>query len=266
MQVAAFNSQHHPITDGKPEPMTSTDPGPTASTEAAALLAHVRTSGARLSSALYDILKTRLLEGRYTAGEKIVVESIRQEFGVSKQPIMDALRRLSSDKLVYIVPQVGCEVVSYTPREVEDFFTLFGGFEGAIAAVAATRRTEAQVRELDLISARVDALIASDDPEVRAHGYRVHNREFHAAIHAMAHSRIMEETSQRMWDLSDFLINTAGITNPLASALPDRQHDHHEIAEAIRNRDAAAAREAMERHIVGTIAVIRDESSAQPSR
>ncbi|MGW5340849.1 GntR family transcriptional regulator [Rhodococcus pyridinivorans] len=246
--------------------MTSTDPGPTASTEAAALLAHVRTSGARLSSALYDILKTRLLEGRYTTGEKIVVESIRQEFGVSKQPVMDALRRLSSDKLVYIVPQVGCEVVSYTPREVEDFFTLFGGFEGAIAAVAATRRTEAQVRELDLISARVDALIASDDPEVRAHGYRVHNREFHAAIHAMAHSRIMEETSQRMWDLSDFLINTAGITNPLASALPNRQHDHHEIAEAIRNRDAAAAREAMERHIVGTIAVIRDESSAQPSR
>ncbi|WP_009473130.1 GntR family transcriptional regulator [Rhodococcus sp. JVH1] len=232
----------------------STDP------EAAALLANVRTSGARLSAAMYDILKTRLLEGRYAAGEKIVVESIRQEFGVSKQPVMDALRRLSSDKLVYIFPQSGCEVVSYTQREVEDFFTLFGGFEGTIAAVAAARRTDAQLIELGLISSRIDALLTSDDPEVRAHGYRIHNREFHAAIHAMAHSRIMAETSQRMWDMSDFLINTTGITNPLSSALPERQDDHHAIIEAIRQQDEAGAREAMERHIVGTISVIRDEA------
>ena len=233
--------------------------------EAAALLEQSRISGARLSSALYDILKSRLLEGRYGAGEKIVVEAIRQEFGVSKQPIMDALRRLSSDKLVHIVPQVGCEVVEYSEREVEDFYTLFGGFEGTIAAVAATRRTDAQLLELDLISSRVDALAESSDPVVRAHGYRVHNREFHAAIHTMAHSRIMAETSQRMWDLSDFLINTTGITNPLSSALPDRQHDHREITEALRNRDAAGARMAMERHIVGTIAVIRNESASAVS-
>lgn len=228
--------------------------------ESAALLASARTSGARLSAALYDVIKTRLMEGHYAAGEKIVVEAIRQEFGVSKQPIMDALRRLSSEKLVHIVPQVGCEVVSYSPREVEDFYMLFGGFEGAIAAVAATRRTEAQLLELDLISSRVDALITSSDSEVRARGYRAHNREFHATIHAMAHSRIMAETSQRMWDLSDFLINTTGITNPLASALSERQHDHREITEAIRDRDASAARAAMERHIVGTISVIRDEA------
>ncbi|MGI5219140.1 GntR family transcriptional regulator [Nocardia sp. CA-290969] len=230
--------------------------------EAASLLANARTSGARLSSALYDILKTRLMEGRYGAGEKIVVESIRQEFGVSKQPVMDALRRLSSEKLVHIAPQIGCEVVSYSRREVEDFYTLFGGFEGTIAAVAATRRTETQMQQLDLISARIDALVGSGDPDVRARGYRVHNREFHAMIHAMAHSRIMAETSQRMWDLSDFLINTTGIPNPLASALPERQHDHREIIEALRNRDGAAARSAMERHIVGTIAVIRDEAGA----
>ncbi len=231
-----------------------------AGSEAAVLLARERLSGARLSSALYDIIKTRLMEGTYGAGERIVVEAVRQEFGVSKQPVMDALRRLSSDKLVRIVPQSGCEVVSYSPREVEDFYTLFGGFEGTIAAVAAQRRTDAQLVEVDMISARVDGLIASNDPVVRAHGYRVHNREFHTAIHAMAHSRIMAETSQRMWDLSDFLINTTGITNPLSSALPQRQHDHREITEAIRARDASAAREAMERHIVGTIAVIRDEA------
>ncbi|MDI9930738.1 GntR family transcriptional regulator [Rhodococcus sp. IEGM 1354] len=222
--------------------------------------ADVRLTGARLSAVLYDTLKGRLLEGKYAAGEKIVVESIRHEFGVSKQPVMDALRRLSSDKLVDIVPQVGVQVVSYTRQEVEDFFTLFGGFEGTIAGVAALRRTDAQLRDLDAVSANVDGLISSDDAAVRAHGYRVQNREFHAVIHRMAHSRIMAETSQRMWDLSDFLINTTGVDNPLSSALDDRQHDHRSIAEAIRAGNERWAREAMEHHIVGTVEVIRDES------
>lgn len=226
----------------------------------ATALSGARLSGARLSIALYDTLKARLLEGKYGAGEKIVVETVRQEFGVSKQPVMDALRRLSSDKLVEIIPQVGCQVARYSTQEVEDFFTLFGGFEGTIAGVAALRRTDQQLLDLDMISARVDALLSSDDPAVRAHGYRIHNREFHAAIHTMAHSRIMAETSQRMWDLSDFLINTTGVVNPLSSALKERQHDHHRITEALRARDEEAARRAMEEHIVGTILVIRDES------
>ncbi len=208
---------------------------------------------------LYETLKARLLDGDYTPGEKIVVESIRQEFGVSKQPVMDAMRRLSSDKLVEIVPQVGVQVVSYTRQEVEDFFTLFGGFEGTIAGVAALRRTDAQLRDLEAVSAAVDQLICSDDGAVRAHGYRAQNREFHSVIHRMAHSRIMAETSQRMWDLSDFLINTTGIDNPLSSALDERQHDHRSITEAIRAGNERWAREAMEHHIVGTVEVIRNE-------
>ncbi|WP_188547438.1 GntR family transcriptional regulator [Rhodococcoides trifolii] len=244
--------------------MTASDAAQDRADEAtAAAVASVRLTGARLSSVLYDTLKGRLLEGAYAAGEKIVVESIRQEFGVSKQPVMDALRRLSSDKLVDIVPQVGVQVVSYSRQEVEDFFTLFGGFEGTIAGVAALRRTDAQLRDLDAVSANVDGLISSDDGAVRAHGYRVQNRNFHAVIHAMAHSRIMAETSQRMWDLSDFLINTAGVDNPLSSALDDRQHDHRSISEAIRAGNARWAREAMEHHIVGTVEVIRHESASR---
>jgi DNA-binding FadR family transcriptional regulator len=75
----------------------------------------------------------------------------------------------------------------------------------------------------------------------------------------MSHSRIMEETSQRMWDLSDFLINTAEISNPLSSALPQRQCDHEAIAAAIRDRDEDGAREAMRQHIIGTVAIIDGE-------
>lgn len=217
-------------------------------------------SGSRLNHAVYDQLKERLLEGRYAAGERLSTEDLRVEFGVSKQPVMEALRRLSTDGMVEIVPQVGSRVSRYELREVEDFYVMFGGFEGTIAGIAALRRTDAQLAELDSISERINALRGEADPATRSHGYRTLNRRFHEAIHQMAHSRIMAETSMRMWDLSDFLINTTGVSQPLSSALDDRHADHEEIRAALHAGDQAAARAEMERHIVGTVEVIRAES------
>ena len=78
----------------------------------------------------------------------------------------------------------------------------------------------------------------------------------------MAQSRVMTETSRRMWDLSDFLINTAGVPQPLSSALDDRHADHERIRAALHAGDHAVAREEMERHIVTTAAVIQCESES----
>jgi DNA-binding FadR family transcriptional regulator len=78
----------------------------------------------------------------------------------------------------------------------------------------------------------------------------------------MAQSRVMTETSRRMWDLSDFLINTARVPQPLSSALDDRHADHERIRAALHTGDHAVAREEMERHIVTTAAVIQCESES----
>ena len=168
-----------------------------------------------------------------------------------------ALRRLDGDGLIEIVPQVGSRVATYSPREVSDFFVMFGGFEGTIAGIAALRRTARQLDELERISTEIGGLRSSPDTRDRAHGYRVLNRRFHHAIHDMAHSRIMAETSRRMWDLSDFLINTSDVPQPFSAALDDRHADHERIRAALQAGDQEAARAEMEHHIVGTVDVIR---------
>lgn len=220
----------------------------------------------RRGTAAYRQIKEQLLDGRWTAGDRLLVETFKSALGVSKQPIMEALRRLSADGLVEIVPQVGCRVASYGPQDVGDFFTLFGAFEGAITAVAAERRTAADLLALDEVHARIGDLCSAQDTGARAHGYRVFNREFHGVIHRMARSDMVEEMSLRMWDLSDFLINTAGIPQPLSSALDDRHADHEQIRVALASGDAAGARAAMERHIVGTLAVIQSEADTEAVR
>ena len=41
-------------------------------------------SGRRLAPVVYDRLKERLLEGEFQAGERLPVEALQTEFGVSK--------------------------------------------------------------------------------------------------------------------------------------------------------------------------------------
>jgi len=209
-------------------------------------------SSVRLGPWLYEELKSQLLEGRFEPGARLSVEEIRAAYDVSKQPVMEAMRRLSSDGLVLITPHVGCEVAKYDPVEIADFFRLFGNVEATIAEVAAERRSPEQLLALDEVSARVLALRDEPDPVVRTHRYRLLNREFHGVIHEMAQSRITAETSRRMWDLSDFFINTAGLA-PMNEPLDDRQADHDRLRDALAAGDGAAARREMEQHIAATI-------------
>lgn len=217
-------------------------------------------SGKRLAPLIYDAIKDRLLEGGFPSGSRLPVEALKVEYGVSKQPIMEALRRLAADGLVEIIPQVGCRVPVYEAPDVADFFSVFGGMEGAVAGVAAQRCTDRQLDELVAVNAEIAELGQDRDPTVRAHGYRVLNRRFHALIHEMAHSPVVAEISRRMWDMSDLLINTSGIPQPLASAVSGRHDDHERIIGALRDHDTSNARREMEAHIVGTVEVIHAES------
>ena len=71
-------------------------------------------TGQRLGLVLLDELKQRLLAGRYPVGSRISIEEVKAEFGVSKQPVMDAMRRLEATGIVQIVPQSGCRVAHYS--------------------------------------------------------------------------------------------------------------------------------------------------------
>lgn len=209
---------------------------------------------ARLSQMVLDELKERLLDGRYRVRSRISIEEVKAEFGVSKQPVMDAMRRLEVTGLVQIVPQSGCRVAYYSAEEIRDFFNLFSRFEGEIAAAAAARRSDHQLLELDDAWQRIADLEELDDPAERSREYRLLNREYHLVIHRMSQSRIMATLSEHMWDLSDFLVTTIGGVQQLSNSVHNRNHDHDVIRSAIRSRNPDVARAAMESHIVGTVA------------
>jgi len=187
--------------------------------------------------------------------EPIAVEAVKTELGVSKQPVMEALRRLSADGLVEIRPQVGCRVPTYTSEEVADFFMIFAGVDSEATAIAARRATAEQLAELVAINDEIGALRDSSDASERLHGYRMLNRQFHGVILTMTHSTMVDRTVSRLWDMSDMLINSTGISHTMADELSARHADHEEMIAAIRRGDPRAARRHARTHILRNASV-----------
>lgn len=202
----------------------------------------------RLAETAYEYLKAKLLDGGYAAGASVSVEEVVRALGVSRQPVMEAVKRLAGEGFLEIIPQVGCRVIAPERREIEDFFRVFSVTEGLCAELAATRASDAELDELGAVSKRLE-LKRGQSPEDQAHRYRIHNREFHGQIHNMAHSQTLHAVARGLWDRSDFFINTAIGTVPFVLRVRDAVAEHADILAAIRRRDGGLARRRMEEHV-----------------
>jgi DNA-binding GntR family transcriptional regulator len=211
---------------------------------------------------LYALVKERLLEGGYRGGERLVVAALAVECGVSRQPVYEALRRLSAEGFVEIIPRVGCRVRRHDLDEVRDFFELFAAVEGAAAAMAARRRDDDDLRLLRRLNAQIGGLLELEDGAERAHGYRLLNREFHSMIHRISGTPIVDAVASGLYDRSDFLINGATPVSPLADAIAARHRDHRAIIAALERGDDQRARLQAEGHIRATVPLIEKTIAA----
>lgn len=109
----------------------------------------------QLMEQAYQTTKLRLLTGGYRAGDSISVEDLVAELGTSRQPVMDALRRLATERFIEIIPQVGVRVVVPDRRDVLDFFRLLAATEAVCAALAAERADKSGAAKLTEVNEQI---------------------------------------------------------------------------------------------------------------
>lgn len=196
-------------------------------------------SDANMSWAIYHELRQRILTGELPAADWISVEGLAAEFGVSRQPVMEAMRRLAGDWLVEIVPQVGCRVASYTPQALADFLNTIGEMESHIAVMASQRRTPEQLERLAELTGRLTDAGALDRDNIEL------GRQYHEIVLEMADSPLLARLCQQLWVLGMFAYSTSTPSTPDASVLRRRNVVLRNLTKALRAGDGARARELM---------------------
>ena len=206
---------------------------------------------------VYDHVKQSILDGRLDAQQWIPIERIASDLGVSRQPVMDSLKRLAIEGFVTITPQVGCRMRVYEPNQVDDFFRLFAEGEALVAELAALRADQEDVAELQIISARIGRLRGGAMAEEElGRAYRRLNRALHLRMRETARSPAVAEIVEGLGDRSDFFIALA--RRPIFAARLEQAHAEHETLLArIAARDVEAAGTVIRAHILAIGARLR---------
>ena len=205
------------------------------------------------SNNVYDYIIEGLVFARYAFGERLLVKELSKDTGASRQPIMSALNRLSAEGFVHIIPQVGCEVIHPSPTEIADFFLLFQRQEGLLAELAASRRTEDELLELNHIQQRLLAVTNADNPSPEK--YLTLNQTFHHKIHLMAHSPLLDRKQRKNFHMIDFFINHSIGFDKLMLGVVE---EHNPIIDAITDQDPERARVESENHITAVAKAVLD--------
>lgn len=72
----------------------------------------------------YNYIKEKILTGEYKPGQDISEEELRQEMGISRTPIREAIMRLETENLIFIFPRKGIFVSSITPKMIKNVFQI----------------------------------------------------------------------------------------------------------------------------------------------
>ena len=206
------------------------------------------TVGARhlpLSHAVLDELRAAIIGGAYRPGERLVEEEIAARFDVSRNPIREALRTLSTEGFVEIEPRRGARVASIDSVAANELFELRAPLEGLVAGLAAERHTTSHVARLGgIVDAGRDA----------AHGGRLDelpalNTEFHGALADAAANELLRSTLGRLSDIIRWIYAAR-----ISQRSTESWDEHADIVDAVRAGDVERARRCGEHHIAAAAA------------
>src|ERR1051325_1357293 len=93
-------------------------------------------------------LQARVLNGELASGTRLRQEALAEEFGVSRTPVREALRKLQASGLVELRPHRGALVRGLSPREIRDAYEVRAELEALAAEVAALRIRPEQLDRL----------------------------------------------------------------------------------------------------------------------
>jgi DNA-binding GntR family transcriptional regulator len=182
---------------------------------------------------VYRVLRRAIIMGHLRPNQRLTVQDLASQYGISITPIRDALQMLGQDGLVTIRPRSGYFVTFITLKELRNILELREILEVAAIERAAARITEAELDEL----AHVHAGYTGDDDESYDR-YTDENRRFHQLIGEASGNHALAMELARVHDrLARFMV--------MRHAGQSQESTHALILAALRAHDVPAARAAM---------------------
>ena len=207
---------------------------------------------------VYAELRKLLMQGRFQPGQALKIAEVAGVFGTSVQPVREAIRQLIAERALEALPNRSASVPVWDRGRLDDLHTARIAIEGLTAELAAARATETDIARLIKI---LEAEIEADDAR-RVESSVAQNREFHFSLYRLSGSAVLLPIIESLWlQFGPYIRRSAEFFD----GRDGRGAKHHlEAVRALRQRDPAKVRRAIERDIGRVFAILADMNFEAP--
>ncbi len=201
------------------------------------------TTHENLDHKIYKALKAMILGQKLTPGSKIYQEKLAEDLGVSRTPVVNALKKLEQERLITAVPRKGFYIRSFPPEEMVRIFELREVLEGLAARRASQNISEGQARKLQTFFQGLKISDRSEDVEI----YGEEDRRFHHFLVEIGGDEILSNILQTCNIItSSYLVAfRGGLVRPPRETLSE----HRALIDAIARKDPEKAEQAARTHL-----------------
>lgn len=193
-----------------------------------------------LEMQVHQELRTAIIKGHLARGERLVQDVLATQFGTSRIPVRDALKRLETEGLV-TTDERGSYIVSvFGPEDVAEVYGLRMLLEPYAAGKAIEHLTASKLAELEGIEQEMRAAAHEQDIE----RYVALNQTFHLTLYALSRQRRLVAMIKSLWS---GLLPLTPIAVP--GQLERSVSEHQSLLQALQEKQQATVEKLILDHI-----------------
>ncbi|UZJ25961.1 GntR family transcriptional regulator [Rhodococcus antarcticus] len=198
------------------------------------------------------VLRQRIVNGDYPPGERLTEDRLAADFGVSRNPVREALRVVEAEGFVIMVPRRGAVVATPDATTIADLFAVRERLEMLAARLAAERATPGDVAGLRrlLDEARVATEGVDFDTVAEL------NSAFHLRVIEISGNRWLASIASALYLHVQWVFRIGA-----AQRAPHSWIEHIHLVDTIEAGDVDAAEAAALAHVVAASAAALDKLS-----
>jgi DNA-binding GntR family transcriptional regulator len=208
----------------------------------------------RLTQTVYKLVRERIANHDFAPGERLRLDLLARQLGVSRTPVREALNQLAAEGLIEIRPRHGTFVAQVDMATICELYQMRLMLDTSVAQLLTQRLTN---RQLASLAKLVDQLadLVDGDSYLDYGGYLERDRAFHSALIRMLGNRrlmaLYDEINLPLWLVR--AQRAAGAPHDARGSL----EEHRAILRGLQARNPAAVAAAMTAHIEGSLVKLR---------
>ncbi len=202
----------------------------------------------------YEVIRTRIVDGTYVPGQRIVIDQIAKEVGSSHIPVREAIHQLESDQFIEYKPNFGAIVRGIDRNLYIESLQLLALLEGYATSLSAYHIPPAAIEELKTINNNMKEMLK--DYELEKLGDL--NRKFHFAIYAFCPNKLLVANIQQVWERLDIVRRTSFTF--FSKRTPKSIEEHDSIIQLLEEKaDSLQIEEIARTHKLNTLEAFKSQ-------